>query len=334
MGSTRQARGGRRGAENPVRALARPLRSIDERLTLPPRLAALSGATFLAFSGIFYRFSGASPSTATVFRCLYALPFLAFLGRNEGRDHGARSARGRALALAAGVFFAFDLLFWQHSIEQVGAGLATVLANLQVVVVAIVGWLLLGERPSGRLLAALPLAVGGTVLISGVLEDGAYGDNPLLGVGFGLAAAVSYAGYLLLIRRANPGGRYPWSSLLDASASAAASAAVVGLAVGDLVLTPAWPAHGWLFLVAITSQVVGYGLVNFALPHLPAAVTSLLLLIQPVVTVAAAALLLAEAPSPLQLAGVALILGGVLLAAAPRRASGDQPGWSGSSATA
>ena len=151
---------------------------------------------------------------------------------------------------------------------------------------------------------------------------------------FGLAAAVSYAGYLLLIRRGNPGGRYPWSSLFDASAASAASAALVGLIVGDLVLAPSWPAHGWLFLVAITSQVVGYGLVNFALPHLPAAVTSLLLLIQPVITMAAAAILLAESPSPLQVAGVALILGGVLLAAAPTRKAGDQPGWSGSSAAA
>jgi drug/metabolite transporter (DMT)-like permease len=198
----------------------------------------------------------------------------------------------------------------------VGAGLATVLANLQVVVVAVVGWLLLGERPSARLVAALPLAIAGTVLISGALEEAPFGANPALGVAFGLAAAVSYAGYLLLIRRGNPGGRYPWSSLLDASAAAAASAALVGLVVGDLVLAPSWPAHGWLLLVAITSQVVGYGLVNFALPHLPAAVTSLLLLIQPVVTVAAAAFLLAEAPSPIQLTGVALILGGVVLAAA------------------
>ena len=288
-------------------------------MTLPPRGAALVGASFLAFSGIFYRFSGTSPSTATVFRCLYALPFLAFLMRGESRTHGARTQRERLVALGAGVFFAFDLLFWQLSIEQVGAGLATVLANLQVVVVAMVGWLLLGERPGARTFAALPLVVAETALISGALERGAYGADPPLGVAFGLAAAVSYAGYLLLIRRGNRGGRYPWGSLFDASAASAASAVVVGLAFGDLVLAPTWPAHGWLLLVAITSQVVGYGLVNFALPHLPAAVTSILLLFQPVATVVAAAILLSEAPSALQLLGVGLILAGVALAAAPGR---------------
>ena len=73
----------------------------------------------------------------------------------------------------------------------------------------------------------------------------------------------------------------------------------------------------WLLVVALTSQVAGYGLINVSLPRLPAAVTSLLLLAQPVVTVVAAAVLLSEAPSPLQLVGVVLILGGLLVATAP-----------------
>lgn len=289
------------------------------RPALPPRAAALLGASCLAFSGIFYRFSATSPSTATVFRCLYALPFLAVLMRGETARHGGRTVRERLIALAAGVFFAFDLLFWQHSVGYVGAGLATVLANLQVVVVAFVGWVLLAERPGARTFGALPLVVAGAALISGAFETGAYGSDPALGVVFGLAAAVSYAGYLLLIRRGNRGGRAAFGSLFDASAAAAGSAAIVGLVVGDLVLVPSWPAHGWLLLVALTSQVVGYGLVNLALPHLPAAVTSILLLFQPVVTVVAAFVLLAETPSLLQLLGVALILAGVLLAGAPGR---------------
>ena len=89
--------------------------------------------------------------------------------------------------------------------------------------------------------------------------------------------------------------------------------------IGDLDLTPGPAALGWLLLVALTSQVAGYGLINLSLPRLPAAVTSVLLLAQPVITVVAAAILLGERPSPFQLLGVAALLVGVVVAAGPRR---------------
>ncbi len=281
-----------------------------------PRASAVVGAAFIAFSGIFFRYSGASPTTATVFRCGLALPVLFVLLLYEDRRVGPRDRRARTFAVAAGFFFAFDLLLWMGAVLQVGAGLATVLANLQVVIVALAGWVLLGERPSNRTLGAIPVVVLGAACISGVLEKGAYGADPGLGVLLGLAAAAAYSAYLLLIRRGSRDGRV-FGPLFDASAASPATALVVGLDLGDLILAPTWPMHGWLLVVALTSQVAGYGLINVSLPRLPAAVTSLLLLVQPVVTVVAAAILLGEAPSPLQLVGVALILGGLLLATAP-----------------
>ena len=281
-----------------------------------PRASAVVGAAFIAFSGIFFRYSGASPSTATVFRCGLALPFLWLLLRYEDARVGTRDRCARLLAIAAGVFFAFDLLLWMRAVLEVGAGLATVLANMQVVLVALAGWLLLGERPSNRTLGAIPVVMCGAACISGVFDKGAYGANPGLGVLFGLGAAIAYAAYLLLIRRGTRQGRV-FGPLFDASAASAVTALVVGVIVGDLVLAPSWPMTGWLLVVALTSQVAGYGLINVSLPRLPAAVTSLLLLTQPVVTMVAAAILLAEAPSPLQLVGVALILGGLLIATAP-----------------
>ncbi len=281
-----------------------------------PRASAVVGAAFIAFSGIFFRYSGATPSTATVLRCGFALPVLYLLLRYEDRRVGPRARRARLFALAAGFFFAFDLLLWMNAVLEVGAGLATVLANLQVVIVALVGWLLLGERPSNRTLGAIPIVVLGAACISGVFETGAYGADPGLGVLFGLTAACAYSAYLLLIRRGSRDGRV-FGPLFDASAISAVTALVIGLVLGDLVLAPPWPMMGWLLVVALTSQVAGYGLINVSLPRLPAAVTSLLLLVQPVVTVIAAATLLGEAPSPLQLGGVALILGGLVLATAP-----------------
>lgn len=275
---------------------------------------------FIAFSGIFFRYSLVSPSTATVFRCLYALPFLAFLAWRETRAHGPRTGRSHLVAIVAGVFFASDLTLYHHGVQFVGAGLGTVIPNLQVVIVAIVGWLFLREDPDRRTWLAMPVAVAGALLISGLLERGAYGADPPLGVAFGLGAGASYAGYLLVIRQGNRDGRRPFGTLFDASAATVVVAAAAGLVVGDLDVVPTFPAHGWLIALALISQVAGYGLINLSLPRLPAVLTSVLLLAQPIATLFFSAILLAETPSAIQLTGVGLILGGVLLAAGRRSA--------------
>ena len=165
-----------------------------------PVLAALTGAVAISFSGILFRVAHVSPSTGAVFRCLYALPALWLLARWEDGRYGSRPRKQRMLAWVAGLFFAVDLVAWHRGIEEVGAGLATVLGNLQVVLVGLLAWAILRERPSNRSLAAIPVALFGVILISGVLEQGAYGRNPGLGVAFGILTAVSYAGFLLVLR--------------------------------------------------------------------------------------------------------------------------------------
>ena len=161
---------------------------------------AIAGALTIAFSAILVKQAAVSPSTAAIFRCAYAVPVLGVLAWWEDRRLGPRSRRDRALAAVAGVFFAADLICWHHAIEDVGAGLATVLGNLQVAFVGLVAWLVLGERPAGRLLATLPLVLIGVVLISGVLEQSAYGANPTQGVVYGLATGLAYTGFILLLR--------------------------------------------------------------------------------------------------------------------------------------
>ena len=99
------------------------------------------------------------------------------------------------------MFFAADLILWHHSIDDVGAGLATVLANIQVVLVPLVAWAVLVGAAGRRVLAALPIALLGVLLISGVLEHGAYGRHPGRGAAFGLGAGIAYVGFLLLLRR-------------------------------------------------------------------------------------------------------------------------------------
>jgi drug/metabolite transporter (DMT)-like permease len=278
----------------------------------------VAGALTIAFSAILVRKADVAPSTAAVFRCAYALPLLGLLAWNERQRFGPRSARELRFSLWAGLFFAADLICWHYAIADVGAGLATVLGNLQVVLVGLVAWLTLGERPEARVVAAVPIALFGVVLISGVVGGGAYGDDPVRGVVFGIATGLTYAGFILVLRESARDMRRLAGPLFEATAFATLFAVVGGVAIGDLDLVPSLPAHAWLILLALSSQVLGWLLISMSLPRLPAALTSVLLTVQPVGSVILGVVLLGEEPSLLQLAGVAAIFSGIIVATARR----------------
>lgn len=275
------------------------------------------GAGCISFSGIFYRYAEVSPSTGTVFRALFGLPLLVLVGLAERRRFGGLPAATVRLAAIAGLFFAGDLLLWHHAIEAVGAGLATVLGNLQVIVVGIVAWLLLGERPSRSTLLALPVVLAGVVLISGAIGGDAYGADPGLGVILGVGTALCYAGYLLVIRRGGRDPRRPAGPVAVATLFVALAASLAGVVVGDLDPAPPLESLVWLAILGVTSQSAGYLLISISLPRLPAVITSIILLAQPVMTVILAVILLGEAPSVTQLLGVVLVIGGIAAATVP-----------------
>lgn len=282
-----------------------------------PVLAALLGACCIAFSGPLVRLADVPPSSAALYRCLLALPVLALLARREDRDLGRLPARTRWTAALAGAFFACDLVLWHHTIDAVGAGLATVLGNLQVLVVAAVAWWLLGERPHGGLVAAVPVLLLGVTLVSGALGGATYGRDPRLGVLLGLATSVAYACFLLVLRSGTRDLRRLAGPLLWASASAAGCAALLGGLLGELAVPDA-RSLAWLAVLALTAQVCGWLLITTSLPRLPAAVTSVLLLAQPAGALAVSAVVLGEAPTTVQLGGTVAILAGVVLATATR----------------
>ncbi len=283
------------------------------------RICAVLGAVTIAFSSILVRLSHAFPSTAAIFRCAYALPLLGLFAWLEDRRFGSRSWHDRRIAIGSGLFFAVDLILWHRSIGDVGAGLATVLANIQVVLVPLVAWAVLAEKPGRQVLAALPIALLGVFLISGVLEHGAYGRNPARGAAYGLCAGIAYVGFLLMLRRGGADIRRPAGPLFDATATATVICVIGGLVLGDAELIPSWPSAGWLITLALTSQVLGWLLITTSLPRLPAALTSLLLTVQPVGSIALGALILSEAPSSLQLLGVVIVLAALITATRPRR---------------
>ena len=288
-----------------------------------PLAFAAAGALVIAFSAILVRLADVAPSTAAVFRCVWALPVLAVLGALERRRYGQRTRRERWIALAAGLFFAADLTFWHHSIGAVGAGLATVLANVQVVLVGLIAWAVLGERPDRRSSLAVPVVLFGVVLISGAVGAGAYGDDPLLGTVYGLLTAVAYGFFLLLLRRAGADPRRPAGPLFDATLSGAVASAIGGLAVGDVDFMPGLESQAWLITLGLTSQVLGWLLISVSLPRLPALLTSITLTMQPVGSVLLGIVLLSEAPSAVQLAGVLVVICGIVLATAQSRPAAE-----------
>ena len=282
-------------------------------------MAALAGALAISFSGILYRVAHVSPTTGAVFRCLYAVVPLWLLARWEDRRYGPRPLRQRALAWIAGLLFAVDLVAWHQGIEEVGAGLATVLGNLQVVLVGLLAWVIMRERPSNRALTAIPIALVGVVLISGAFENGAYGRNPGLGVAYGILTALAYSGFLLVLRAGNQDLRRPAGPLFDATLVSGLGCILIGVVWGNLDWAPDWKAQGYLLLLALSSQALGWLLISITLPRLPAALTSVLLTFQPVLSVLFAWAILSESPSGLQLGGIACVLAGLLIVSAGRR---------------
>jgi len=306
--------------------------------TPPPVAAALAGAVCISSSAILMRLSGTSASITALGRCGLALPVLGALVLAGRRRSGSGRvpplpARSRWLARGAGVFLAADLVVWSHAISAIGAGLGTVVTNLQVLIVAAAAWLVLGERPGRSLLLAAPVMLAGLVLVGGLAESDrshAYGTNPSLGVLFGVGVAILYAVYILMLRQATAADgtdRPVVGALFEATVAATLTSAVLGFALHDYHLGPGsfpWPALGWLALLALTSQVIGWLLITVSMPRLPAGIVGALLLVQPAGSVALGYLILGERPSPLQFGGVVLVLTGVLVAVAgPRQPAGE-----------
>jgi drug/metabolite transporter (DMT)-like permease len=285
-----------------------------------PVLTVLVGAVAIAFSGILFRLAHVSPTTGAFYRCVWALPPLWLISRWEVRRWGPRPLRARGLAWIAGAFFAADLVLWHNAVDQVGAGLATVLGNTQVVLVGLLAWLLLRERPHNSSLTAIPIVLVGVVLISGAFEHGAYGSDPRLGAVYGVLTGIAYSGFLLTLRQGSRGIVGPAGPLFDATLASAIGSMLIGLVVGDLDWTPSLAAQGWLVLLALSSQVLGWLLIAISLPRLPAVVTSVLLTFQPVCSVVFAGAILGESPSALQLVGAATILAGLVISSLGRRA--------------
>lgn len=273
-------------------------------------LIGLTGILTISFSAVLVSLSGVSPNTAAFYRCFYALPVLAgvwWVFRKRDR----RTSRERWMAMGAGLLFALDLVFWHRAIEDIGAGMSTVLGNTQILFVGILAWLFFRERPTRAALVMVPVAFLGVVLSSGLGRADAFGDNPIGGAIWGLLTGLSYAGFLLVFRASNRGLAPPGGPLFDATLGATVGILLTAPFDAGFDLVPSWPAHGWLLLLAVGIQGIGWLLISVALPRLPSLETSVMLLLQPMAALLWGFLIFAEMPSTVQWAGVGLVLLGV-----------------------
>ncbi len=280
-------------------------------------LIALFGAMLLSFAPLLYIQSDTSPLTGAFFRMLYALPILIFLVWYLNQDD-QRERKDRMLAFSAGLLLAIDFAGYHSAIDYIGSGIATLIGNSQVIIVTLVSWWLLGERPNRMILLALPMVMLGLLFISGIWDDEPYGDDPIKGVVGGIVAAIFYSSFLIIYRFSNR-IRAPSVNLqLDATVGAATGLLIVGiLPLSSLDIEPidfsfTWPGHGWIILLAVSCQVIGWIAITYALPRLPAAHTSFAILLQPVLTILWGVIILSEKPSIQQIGGMSLIFAAII----------------------
>ena len=273
------------------------------------------GAALISTSAVFVKWASVGPTASAFWRMgLAAVLLLAWLARPATRAGWRPTRPVLGLLLAAAVFFAIDLWMWHRSILYVGVGLATLLGNFQVFVLAAYGAWVLGERGGWRLWTGLLLAVIGLALL---LAPGwaRFDARFHLGIAFGLGTAVAYGAFLIAFRagQAQRGGLSNEAMLWWLCVFTAALLLVLSLVAGEALLPRGAADWGALIAYALIAQVLGWLVIGKVMPKLPAGVLGLCLLLQPLLSYAWDALLFGTRLGPVEMLGLALSLAGIFL---------------------
>ena len=283
-----------------------------ERVAL---VALLTGALAIAFAPIFVRLSELGPSATAFWRLGFAIPalwlWMALEAKGTNRPRRPSSLTDYARLTVAGLFFAGDLAIWHWSIRYTSVANSTLLANFAPIFVTLVSWLVFKERFSRKFLAGLGLALCGAVVP--MAQSLKLSPDLLFGDALGLLTAVFYGGYILAVGRL----RAAFSTATIMTWSGVVSGLVllpIALLSGESLI--AGSAGGWAVLLglALVSHAGGQSLITYALAHLPAAFSSVSLLLQPAAAAVLAWALLAEPLGALQAVGGVVVLAGILMA--------------------
>ena len=279
--------------------------------------AMITGSACLAFGPWLVRLADIGPLASAFWRQALAVPFLFGLafafGRREGAPSAIAGSSGRLLALAAlaGVAFAGDLAVWHLGILRTTLANATLLANAATFLLPLYGLLVLGQRLTRPQWWALASAAAGVTLLLG--RSAELSPRHLAGDLLCLAAALFYTIYLIAIEKV----RGSWEAMPALALATLASAIALSPLAAMGVF---WPGN-WtpILALAIGSQVVGQGLIVYAVRHLSPLVVGLSLLVQPAISAGVGAWRFGEVPGPWEFFGAALVVAALVIARLPSR---------------
>ena len=283
-------------------------------------LALAFGAFAIGFAPVFAAFAlkpeygGFGPASIGFYRILFALPLMwLVLWITPSKLDSLSKSQKRPIGLLAlsGVFFAIDLVSWHWSIKYTSIANATLLANFAPLWVTLWARHLFGEKIHTRFFIALGIAIiGATILMRTSFQ---LKPEQLLGDLLSLLTAISYGSYMLTVKKLRetcpPQQIMAWSGLFAVPIMFFAA-----LISGESMISP--QLNGWAILIglALISHFAGQSLIAYAFGHLPASLTSLNLLLQPVFAAALGWLLLSQAMVGKQLIGAIIILSALTIA--------------------
>jgi drug/metabolite transporter (DMT)-like permease len=275
--------------------------------------ALLLGNVALSFGPWLVRLADVGPVAAGFWRLALALPFLLLVGRLAGQPaHWPRRALVVTVLVAA-VFYSLDLAAWNAGIRMTKLGNSTLFGNSGSFVFAIYGLILAHRLPSAKQAGALFLALAGAAL----LMSRSYELSPKNFAGdlLTLVAGLFYGGYLIFVER----GRIelkPLPLLILATAFSVPILFAISAGLGERI----WP-HDWtpVLIFALSSQVVGQGLLVYSIGTLPPIVVSLGLLSQPAISATIGWLAYHERLTAVDAVGAIAIAAALVLVRLPER---------------
>ena len=286
----------------------------DRRVEKRAYVEIFFGIVLLGTGPMFVKFVRANGTQVAFYRLLFAALMLALPAllarKKEGKD--GENGRPAGWLIAGGTAFAINIALWCSALNYAPAAVVTLLDNTAPVWVGLFAWLVLRQQPGGAYWAGLGLAVaGGALLVSGGVQ-GAGGWQPI-GTLLSLLSGLSYAAYILITQRAR---RHfsSWTYSWMVSVVGALVLFAFGMLTGAFAEGLPARSYALIFLMSLSSQVLGWYLVNEAFGKLPPTAAAAAMVGQPVVTTLLGILLLGELLSAWQWMGAAVCLAGILLA--------------------
>ena len=267
----------------------------------------------ISFSGVWVKVADVAPTVSAFYRVLFGGLFL-LVAACWKKELTWKGSKQLLLAFFCGLLLALDLFLWHKSIHYIGPGLATILGNFQVFLLAGLGVVFMGEKISVKFFLAILMAIAGLFLVVGI-QWNQLGSEYKTGVYLGLATAVAYTIFLLALRKLQSGQTetITFYGMMILSFVAAIFLGIQAGYNGDSFIIPdprSWTA---LVLLGLTSQGIGWILISNALPRIRASLAGLILLLQPSLAFIWDVLLFQRTTSTLNWIGVIIAITAIYL---------------------